>query len=465
MSNYSLLINTHVKEVNAAAVLNGAESFIGTGSTSNIIQTAFNNVAQSGTVTVTHGSNTTGRIVQVYELQAEQTGISNTTLDFDLADESQFIQENSTNGTDFRDGTLQLHREGSTNTVDDDFTTLNTLRWNIVKWGNATVTLAAGKVHLAVPYNNITSDRAFLYDNFTFIGDFDVQVSFSGLTNNMDNYHCGIDIKNQVLNIGYVNVYRNNNGWFSNIGGNLITFGTTATYGGLRITRVGSTFTTYYSNDAIPESWTTLDSRTLSSNNEINFSLKAGTAYEGGSVTVDFDNFKVNYGVHYDYSSGGSAPNTKWVTTSDYNHIALEPITIINSMDITTVLPLNTDIGVLISFDNRTTWKTWSGSEFVTHSGLDTDTDWSTVTEIESAFTSYTVTDEIYLDFAFLLEAAHASMTPSVDQVMLNYNEAGLYQLQDSNNYAVSNKSDAATPVTKLYSGTSNIKVNVLLAE
>lgn len=70
MSNYSLITNTHVKEINAAASLEGAESFIGSGGvTSNTIQSSFNSIVQNDTVIIEHNSNTAGRLVQVYELQ------------------------------------------------------------------------------------------------------------------------------------------------------------------------------------------------------------------------------------------------------------------------------------------------------------------------------------------------------------------------------------------------------------
>ena len=70
MSNYSLITNTHVKDINAAATLEGADSFVGAGGiTSNTIQSSFSGVVQNDTVTIEHSNVTTGRLVQVYELQ------------------------------------------------------------------------------------------------------------------------------------------------------------------------------------------------------------------------------------------------------------------------------------------------------------------------------------------------------------------------------------------------------------
>ena len=73
-------------------------------------QTAFNNVTQSGISNVTHSADADSkRIVQVIELNAAAQGLTNTELDFDLLDESDFVQEDSVSGTDFIDGKILLH--------------------------------------------------------------------------------------------------------------------------------------------------------------------------------------------------------------------------------------------------------------------------------------------------------------------------------------------------------------------
>ena len=52
------------------------------------------------------------RQVQIKEYVVGATGIVNNDIDFDLVDESEFIQEDATNGTDFVDGDVTLHDSG-----------------------------------------------------------------------------------------------------------------------------------------------------------------------------------------------------------------------------------------------------------------------------------------------------------------------------------------------------------------
>jgi hypothetical protein len=70
MLNYSLITNNYIKEINTVATEYGADSFIGDGGTaSSTLQNVFSNIGQNDTVIITHGSNASGIIAQVYELQ------------------------------------------------------------------------------------------------------------------------------------------------------------------------------------------------------------------------------------------------------------------------------------------------------------------------------------------------------------------------------------------------------------
>ncbi len=69
---------------------------------SELSQTSFNNVAQNDIKTITTKIDPDQlRAVQVFELVNGPGGQINNSLDFDLADESKFIQENAATGTDF----------------------------------------------------------------------------------------------------------------------------------------------------------------------------------------------------------------------------------------------------------------------------------------------------------------------------------------------------------------------------
>ena len=82
---------------------------------------------------------------------------------------------------------------------------------------------------------------------------------------------------------------------------------------------------------------------------------------------------------------------------------------------------------------------------------------------LNRSLTNYTITNEPYLDFAFQLGTTDSGTTPYVDQITLNYDEVGMYRTNLSTDYQIDFISSTQTKVTKLSSGTKNIKVNVLV--
>jgi len=52
-------------------------------------------------------------------------------------------------------------------------------------------------------------------------------------------------------------------------------------------------------------------------------------------------------------------------------------------------MPENTDIRVLLSFDNQQTWQYYNGTEFISTSLDDINTIGNTISEIQSLFTNY----------------------------------------------------------------------------
>jgi hypothetical protein len=57
-------------------------------------------------------------------------------------------------------------------------------------------------------------------------------------------------------------------------------------------------------------------------------------------------------------------------------------------------MPENTDIRVLLSFDNQQTWQYYNGTEFISTSLDDINTIGNTISEIQSLFTNYILEDE-----------------------------------------------------------------------
>ena len=116
---------------------------------------------------------------------------------------------------------------------------------------------------------------------------------------------------------------------------------------------------------------------------------------------------------------------SSYVTTSATSQIDTSSWSAMNSTTLTQTTPTNTDIKYLTSFDNRSTWKYWDGSAWQTSdlASIETNGNSNTVLEglstanWESAggFTSGT------LDFAVSLSTTDTAVTPSLDQISVNY--------------------------------------------
>ncbi len=75
-----------------------------------VTQQAYQNIDEDDVVVMTHDEDAdSSRIVQIVELISSSESTTDTSLDFDQSDETDFIQENSINGTDFIDGKILLH--------------------------------------------------------------------------------------------------------------------------------------------------------------------------------------------------------------------------------------------------------------------------------------------------------------------------------------------------------------------
>lgn len=108
MVYYSDVANDEIKTANTLAVDNDAADSFFAGGSITVNQQTFTDVTQSGTGTITHPADADyKRLIQLSEY-ALNTGLTNTTLDFDLTDAGQFIQEDSVSGTEFVSGTLRL---------------------------------------------------------------------------------------------------------------------------------------------------------------------------------------------------------------------------------------------------------------------------------------------------------------------------------------------------------------------
>ncbi|KKQ66696.1 MAG: hypothetical protein US86_C0004G0014 [Candidatus Daviesbacteria bacterium GW2011_GWA2_38_24] len=125
--------------------------------------------------------------------------------------------------------------------------------------------------------------------------------------------------------------------------------------------------------------------------------------------------------------TGVSYPTAQsyYVTTAAATQIDSSSWTAVSSVSITQTLPTNTNIKYLVSFDNRSTWKYWSGSAWTSSTLANIDTNGMTKTTIE-AITSSQWSDSGgfsagTLDFAAALSTSDSASTPTLDLITVNY--------------------------------------------
>lgn len=159
-----------------------------------------------------------------------------------------------------------------------------------------------------------------------------------------------------------------------------------------------------------------------------------------------------------------------YVRTTDSNHFDLAGCSMVNSVAITSTMPLYTAINCFVSFDGRQTWKyTVTGGTWLTATnGLaDLASFGSTPTLIQSALSNYIPkTGDLALDFAFSLSTVDNIVTPTITDISINYNGLPSYATQSVGSYTSGSEyglrrvSGTATEFKKLSTGT-NLKAYI----
>lgn len=432
---------------------------------SNTTQQSFQNVTQSGVVTVTHDEDTTSsRIVQIVEFEAGDTGLVNTSLDFDQLDESGFVQEDAVSGTGFVDGVVKLYSSGDCVSA----TTFDPTRKSdsaVLSNSNRTIQLAGSPHNARTVLDGVSSGKYYW--------ELVIDVATASMV--------GIFSEDSIVTGTYPTTY---------CGKAPYSFG--YYYSGLFYYNIG----TGDKSESYGSSYTTNNVIGISldcDNNTVNFSVNGswqgvksitagktyfpgvcgGSASSGPTVTARFASSEIQYSAPVGFREGFggigySYTTTKpyYITTSDNNQIDLSSVVEINSCTVTNSIPSNTSIKCLASFDDRSTWQKWGGASWAEHSdGLTNLQTGNTITELQTGFTNLTIASGTdYLDFAFDLGTTDSGSTPEIDQITINYDERGNYDLAKMNtDYAVSHYSTTQTKVTKDSVGTENIKVNILI--
>jgi len=470
------------------------QDIINTGFSSGLTTTqqAFQNITQSGTVLVTHDEDTnSSRIVQIVEFKPEEDSIVDTTLDFDLSDEGNFIQEDSSIGTDFVDGQVFLHKIiGNYNEQQkiqaSDLQGSDYFGQSVSIYGDTAIVgayiedaggLNAGAAYIFTRSGSTWTEQQKIQASDAQAGDnFGRSVSIHG-----DTAIVGASYEDTgAANAGAAYIFtRSGSTWTEQqkiqasdaqagdyFGQSVSIYGDTAI--------VGANYEDTGASDAGAAYIFTRSGSTWTEQQKIQASDAQASDSFGQSVSIHGDTAIVgayiedtgaaNAGAAYIFSSVTYPITPYYVTTSDINHLLLGNVTEINSCVITNTSPTNTTIKGLVSFDSRSTWEKWGGSSWTTHTGgLSNLQTGNTITELQTGFTNLTIASGINnLDFAFDLGTTNSGVTPSVDLITVDYDEEGYYKLNISD-YETEYYSSTITMLIKNSVGAKNIKVNVVI--
>ena len=420
MVNYNS-IHTGIEIDTAVTTIN--DSFVNQHSYTGVTQDQIINIPTVNDVSLK-------RLVQVYELSDDGGAIIDSSLDFDTIDESDYIQEDATNGTDFIDDTVHLHITG---TLPSSYTDITA--------PEMTVTANAGTNPSKI-IDNITGGYTTGYystSNATGYFIVDLSASVSEVVNRLNIW--------SYYNSGYEAI----KDWYLE-GSNTGVFGgeeVSITTGQHPNETTASFISTDFANVTIYRyfklGWT---------------SLWPGNGGNNASV-IEIELSKANPTAIY------TDVQPYYITTSNVNQLNLIYIKDISSVTITNTQPANTLIKSLVSFDGRTTWSKWNGSVWVDASVTDLNTfnftaNGNTIAEIQTGLTNLNITTETYIDFVFDLSTTDVNVTPNIDLITINYTEIGSYTKAIETDYSISLLDATTTRIKKLNTGIDNIKVNVL---
>jgi hypothetical protein len=169
--------------------------------------------------------------------------------------------------------------------------------------------------------------------------------------------------------------------------------------------------------------------------------------------------------------TGGVYDNTQgyYVNTTNSSQIGTLYMQKFNEVQVLADIPLSCQVKYLVSFDSRATWKYWNGSLWVTVtgglSGIGTRgmalTYLSPGTYKMAELDNYNINTVRTVNFAFQLSTTDQSMTPTIDQVVINYNSIGFDEVVRTSDYTIKRISNTQTELTKNSTGSKTIKVNI----
>lgn len=381
-------------------------------------------MAQGDSVVVEHPAAPNAQIVVNCMENIAQAGKQDIGMDFDLADESQYQQEDAVNGTDFVDGVVKLH---SATTIDPNGAN-NT--------SEVDATSPSGTVIYSSQYNN--TDRA-------------ARNAF----NNSASYGTGWIPAGGELPawVGYdfvspkvINKYRYA-GSSSGVSGSPKSYKIEA------------------SNDLV--NWTVL--HTVTNAPERLYQWVYPWLTFSNSTAYRYYRFYMT-----EYWSGWpnveemelvAAPATlaypttpKYIVTPPFD-CGIKAASKIQSVVVTSTTPSGTSVKCLVSLNNGDTWLYHNGTSWQEAAGVDLRAKFNatsmTIAQMQAGMTNMVVGDEV-IRFAFDLATTNTSLTPEISQVTVMYDQTAIYSPRNDN-YQAELVDSRHTVITRTATGSAEV--------
>jgi hypothetical protein len=304
-------------------------------------------------------------------------------IDFNTADEANYIQQDAANGTDFANGIVVLHGSNS---------------------GSGTIDISAGSGEDGISYQQCTTLEKINFNKNTNITSIEWKENL--------NYGAPANVKAVIYRCSD-GVKLAQSGTYSVSYPSWQTFPITASLSANVDYAIGICGPYIGITNGSPNG--TYTSGSVSAT-VTNIGWAGGDVYVNPSSTLYALKLKINY-----YGSA-SYPTSQgyYVTTGTGSRLDTSTWNSMSGVALTQTEPANTQVRYLVSFDGRNTWKRWTGSAWVEETLANIHTNGMTKTALEgitqvqwnsAGFVPGT------LDFAVGLKTTDANVTPSIDKI------------------------------------------------
>ncbi len=329
-------------------------------------------MTQNNEILLTHpGNKLSSKQVFVSELDVGPN-TADTSLDFDLIDESKFAQENTSVGTDFIDGKVSL-RVNSTDNIPSSFDPARTDSSAVLSNNNKTIAHVTAYI-TGRPFGDSVSSGKHYWE---------VRVdanSYAALIGIYDQAYIGggpLDGR-PTTHIGNPSAW-NSIGYYYNGETIKCTSGIQTREDYAATYTVGDIIGVALDCDANTVKFSKNNvwgpAKTITAGRSYFPGISSGASAADLTYTARFDPLDMSYNLsgytrgHFTSINRYASDQPYYITTTDQNNFNLSTVMNITSVIIINTQPVNTSIKALISFDGRTTWSKWDGFSWTTHIG------------------------------------------------------------------------------------------------